>query len=105
LERGQPELLDSLPRDQSEFGHLTRLVEQSFSQRSALQNEIAERKKAEHTLRGTEASLRHSLELRNRLARDLHDGVIQSIYAAGLGLEGVRSALGDPGVADQRLAG
>jgi signal transduction histidine kinase len=33
---------------------------------------------------------------RDRIGRDLHDGIIQSIYAAGLHLEEARSASGDP---------
>lgn len=37
--------------------------------------------------------MRRSLELRARLARDLHDGVIQSVYAAGLGLESAMAEL------------
>ncbi|WP_415911037.1 sensor histidine kinase [Oleiharenicola sp. Vm1] len=44
------------------------------------------------------------MELRARLARDLHDHVIQSIYAAGLGLEAVRGQLSaDPFGAEGRI--
>ncbi len=35
------------------------------------------------------------MDERLRLGRDLHDGVIQSLYAAGMGLTGVRSQLRD----------
>ena len=43
------------------------------------------------------------LEERDRIGRDLHDGVIQSIYAAGLGLESVRGQLRhDPELAEKR---
>src|SRR3990167_1491876 len=46
------------------------------------------------------------LEERERIAQDLHDGIIQSIYAAGLGLEEcVRLADETPGEAKARLAG
>jgi signal transduction histidine kinase len=49
--------------------------------------------------------VRRSLELRARLARDLHDGVIQSIYAAGLGLESAMSEFdSDRNSARTRLA-
>ncbi|MBI2160879.1 MAG: HAMP domain-containing protein [Candidatus Rokubacteria bacterium] len=45
------------------------------------------------------------LEERERIAQDLHDGIIQSIYAAGLGLEEcVRLAGEAPGEAKARLA-
>ncbi len=38
-------------------------------------------------------ALRKSMEDRARIGRDLHDGVIQSLYAAGIGLAGVRTLL------------
>ena len=38
-------------------------------------------------LKRTEEALRDALEERERLARDLHDGIIQDIYAIGLHLE------------------
>ncbi|MBL9214649.1 MAG: hypothetical protein JNG83_04150 [Opitutaceae bacterium] len=76
-----------------ELAQVARLVESSFSQQAALQREIAERRQAEADLRHSEKLVRESLELRARLARDLHDGVIQSIYAAGLGLESAVSML------------
>jgi len=49
--------------------------------------DITARKKAEEALRLSERQLRASLEERERLGRDLHDGIIQSIYAAGLNLD------------------
>ncbi len=105
LESGRPEPLQPLHREPSEFGHLARLVEQSFTQRAALEHEVRERSRMAAALQEASTRLRESIELRNRLARDLHDGVIQSIYAAGLGLEGVRSVLSpDPAAADRRLA-
>ena len=42
---------------------------------------------------------------RERISRDLHDGIIQSIYAAGLMLEGVRQAIPvDPEAAQAQLS-
>jgi signal transduction histidine kinase len=80
-----------------EFTRIARLVETSFADRRALEREVVERKQ-------TEAALYHSIELRARLARDLHDTVIQSIYAAGLGLESVRTQMSaDPFGAEGRI--
>jgi len=106
LESGRAEPLQPLRSSPNEFGHLARLVEQSFTQRGALEHEVQERRRMAEALQEAGTQLRESLELRSRLARDLHDGVIQSIYAAGLGLEGVRSVLqADPAAAERRLAG
>lgn len=38
---------------------------------------------------------------RNRIARELHDGVIQSMYGIGLVIEGIRSEVARPSVQDQ----
>jgi signal transduction histidine kinase len=45
------------------------------------------RRRTEATLRRQEHELRQAFEERERLARDLHDNLIQSIYAVGLRLE------------------
>ncbi len=83
----------SLQREENELGRVAQLIGSSFAQRQALQRENEDRKRAEQALRKSEELVRRSLELRARLARDLHDGVIQSIYAAGLGLESAMSEL------------
>jgi PAS domain S-box-containing protein len=49
-----------------------------------------ERKRTLEALRFSDLALRHLIEEREQLAQDLHDGIIQSIYAAGLGLEEAR---------------
>lgn len=91
LTSGQREPLADLLGRSDEFGDLSRQLLHSFIQRDALQQ--------------SEARLLQSIELRARLARDLHDGIIQSIYAAGLGLEGLtRLRATDAATADQRLA-
>lgn len=82
-----------LSQEKSEFGRVAELVISSFAQRQSLQQEIEERRRAEQTLARSEATLRENLEERARLGRDLHDGVIQSLYAAGMGLAGIRTQL------------
>ena len=90
LESGNPAPILGLQRRSDEFGHLARQIAQSFNQRDAL--------------RDSEAHLRRWMALHDRLARDMHDGIIQSIYAAGLGLESARNLLRTDSVAaDHRL--
>ena len=52
-----------------------------------LEAEITERKRAEEALQERERQLRQLLKEREQMSRDLHDGIIQSIYAIGLGLD------------------
>jgi signal transduction histidine kinase len=104
LRTEDPAIIRRLQADKGELGRVAQLIETSFTQKAALKHEIAERTRAENSLRESEAQLRESLELRTRLARDLHDGVIQSIYAAGLGLESAVSQMEqDPAGAALRL--
>ena len=49
-----------------------------------------ERKRTLEALRYSDLALRQLIEEREQLARDLHDGIIQSIYAAALGVEKAR---------------
>ncbi|MDP3092748.1 MAG: PAS domain S-box protein [Nitrospira sp.] len=53
--------------------------------------DITERKRVEETLRQREDDLRTALEERERISQDLHDGILQSLYAIGLGLEACKS--------------
>ncbi len=52
-----------------------------------LKQEIADRKRAEEALRSSEQQLNQLIENRERISRDLHDNIIQMLYAIGLGLE------------------
>ncbi len=66
--------------------------------------DVTERKRAEEALQESERRLRRSLAEREQLGRDLHDGIIQSIYAIGLGLQECRNLIKqDPALAEARL--
>jgi PAS domain S-box-containing protein len=49
--------------------------------------DITERKLAEDALRLSEEELRKAFEERERLSQDLHDNLLQSLYAVGMGLD------------------
>lgn len=49
--------------------------------------DITERKRVEQALRESEHAVRLAFEERERISQDLHDGILQSLYAAGMGLE------------------
>lgn len=83
LERDSPAPLVALGRGSTEFGRISDLVRESFQQRERLRVEIEER---------------------IRLGRDLHDGVIQNLYATGMGIaHGLRLVPTDPARATERL--
>ncbi|MBC8009075.1 MAG: ATP-binding protein [Burkholderiales bacterium] len=89
--------IQPLLRAHTELTRVARLIVSSFEHREELRREVAERRHAE-------AELQRTLEERARLGRDLHDGVIQSIYAAGLGLAAARKKLAtDPTATERHL--
>ncbi|MDF0652944.1 MAG: PAS domain S-box protein [Nitrospira sp.] len=49
--------------------------------------DITERKRMEETLLQRERDLSAAVQERERISQDLHDGILQSLYAVGLGLE------------------
>ncbi len=49
--------------------------------------DITERKQMEEALRQRERDLHAAIDERERISQDLHDGILQSLYAVGLGLE------------------
>ena len=57
---------------------------------SELETSLARTKQAEETLRRSERQLRQVLDDRERMAQDLHDGAIQSLFATTLSLERCR---------------
>ena len=55
--------------------------------------DITERQRMEDTLRQREHALRAAVEERERISHDLHDGILQSLFAVGLALETTKSRL------------
>lgn len=102
-----PRASDSRPAfaaARSEIGTLARLAETSVAQGEALDHERDVRRLAEEDAQLKQQLLAQSLEEKIRLGRDLHDGIIQSLYAVGLTLESVRTLVkSDPPEADRRL--
>jgi signal transduction histidine kinase len=83
LVSNNPDVLKPLINNPTEIGHIARLVRIHFAQ-----------------LR----TLNETMEDKAQLARDLHDGVIQSIYASGLGIATAQAHLRtDPAAADMHL--
>ncbi|MBS0442334.1 MAG: ATP-binding protein [Proteobacteria bacterium] len=84
LVTGNPAPIQPLLRQRSELGRMAGLVQSWFNNRE---------------------ELRLTLEERARLGRDLHDGVIQTLYASGMNLSSARALLRrDPAAADGLLA-
>lgn len=88
----------------AEAGALEHLAKTSVAQGQELNRERDERRRAEEDALLNQRRLSHSLQEKIRLGRDLHDGIIQSLYAVGLTLESARNlARTDPAEADRRL--
>ena len=88
----------------TELGALSRLAESSVAQHQELTRERNVRRRAEEDVQLKQQLLTQALEEKIRLGRDLHDGIIQSLYAVGLTLESVRGLLrDDPAEVDRRL--
>ncbi len=93
----RPDRVVPLERNRDEFARIAVLIRTAAVQRLSLRREIEDRTFAEHELR------RASVE-RAELGRDLHDGVIQSIYAVGMTLQGINPLIDrDAGEARRRL--
>ncbi len=87
--------LTTVHRDVS--GHPLRMIGTNW--------DITERKRMEEALRQREHDLRTAIEERARISQDLHDGILQSLFAVGLGLEASHALLspGSRKVAGPRL--
>lgn len=68
--------------------------------------DITDRKRIEQALRESQAKLEAALEARQQLDADLHDNIIQMVYAAGMSLEQTRHLLKhDTAAADEVIKG
>jgi signal transduction histidine kinase len=91
-------------RTRAEVGALAKLAQSSVAQGEELSRERDVRRRAEEDAHMKQQLLAQSLDEKIRLGHDLHDGIIQSLYAAGLTLESVRALVKqNPDEADRRL--
>jgi signal transduction histidine kinase len=87
-----------------EIGTLAKLAASSAAQGAELSRERDVRRRAEEDAQLKQELLAQSVDEKIRLGRDLHDGIIQSLYAVGLTLEAMRPLLkADPTGAERRL--
>jgi len=88
----------------SEMHSLEQLAKTSVARGEELVRERDERQRTEQDLQFNRQLLSQALEEKIRLGHDLHDGIIQSLYAAGLTLEAARALIAtEPAEADRRL--
>lgn len=96
--------LAGVEADAGELGRIAQLVREAARQKRELQEAVEASRRSEDALRRSEAELRRVVEERAALARNLHDGVIQTLYAAGMGVGGIAPLLRkDPEEAGRRL--
>ncbi len=90
LTRHDTRPVETLAQSPTELGHLARLVTEYFA--------------AEAALKRSQQEVSRALDERVRLGRDLHDGVIQNIYAAGMGLSAAHNMVArEPAAAQAKL--
>jgi signal transduction histidine kinase len=88
----------------TEVGTLAKLAQSSVAQGEELSRERDVRRRAQEDADLKQQLLTQSLDEKIRLGYDLHDGIIQSLYAAGLTLESVRALVkSNPDEADRQL--
>ncbi|MDP3070319.1 MAG: sensor histidine kinase, partial [Opitutaceae bacterium] len=99
-----PEPPEAASATRTEVGALARLAESSVAQGEELTRERDVRRRAEEDARLKQQLIAQSLDEKIRLGRDLHDGIIQSLYATGLNVETARALVkARPDEAEQRL--
>lgn len=94
----------TLATARQEMNTLSRLAASTTAQGAELDRERDVRRRAEEDAHLKQQLLRQSVDEKIRLGHDLHDGIIQSLYAVGLTLETVRTLVpSDPAEAERRL--
>lgn len=92
---------DLAARARGDMRQVEHLARTAVVREEALRHEREERQRADENLHIQQLLLNQALGEKIRLGRDLHDGVIQSLYATGLTLESSRQKrAGDPAAAD-----
>lgn len=76
--------IEPLAHQGDEFGLVARSLQGLFAKRREARDEAERRRQMEEELRATSEQLVRNMDARERLNRDLHDGVLQSLYAVGL---------------------
>lgn len=98
---GPAQSKDTLARARGEMHQVEHLARSAVANEAALRHEREERQRADENLHIQQLLLNQALGEKIRLGRDLHDGVIQSLYATGLTLESSRQKrAADPAGAD-----
>jgi signal transduction histidine kinase len=98
-----PRSHDSVQREMIGLEHLARTT---VAQRAELDQERESRHRSEQDLYLQQALTNHALQDKIRLGRDLHDGLVQTLYATGLLVESATHLIpSDPAHAARVLAG
>lgn len=90
--RHEPEDQDRRAAHGAHFNSLAQLAKVSVEQGAELEKERNERLRIQEDLNFQQLLLNRSLEEKIRLGHDLHDGIIQSLYATGLTLEAAKAS-------------
>jgi signal transduction histidine kinase len=99
--RPAPSTGETTQQTRQDMQQVEHLAKTTVAQEVALGQERAERRRADENLHLQQLLLNEALSEKIRLGRDLHDGVIQSLYATGLTLESARQKQSvDPAAAD-----
>lgn len=99
--RGSAPNPETLARSRGEMNQVEHFARTAAVREEALRREREERLRTDENLHVQQLLLNQALGEKLRLGRDLHDGVIQSLYATGLTLESARQKRpDDPAVSD-----
>lgn len=93
LRSRDPADLAPLANAAPQLAQLAHELGEAFGQRATLEHESEQRRVLTEELRTHQAALEEAVAQRSRLSRDLHDHIIQSLYAIGMGLAAIRCLL------------